>query len=302
VNTAIQTLPLNQLPWTHFEQLCVRLAAKELKWVDARLFGTAGQDQQGIDLYAVNDGGEYSVWQCKRYQRFQPPLIVAAAEEFAAGDWSQTARQFRLCVTDDLTSVEHVYAIEKARKLLQPKGIQFVPMGLRELSASLKPHRDLVSDFFGPAWADLFCIADSSKDKASQESEGEPDPVEEVLISNLMKVLSMPDKIWSAPTAMRKHREVFAIVPRSDAFILRDTRLYTFANLRNPQCDLRQVVDDSQIADELVKSWLGDSDKIRWLVELLNSCLGQYLFSLGLKANKGHRYFFKPSKEGGDRV
>lgn len=302
MSTAIQTLPLNQLPWTHFEQLCVRLAAKELKCVDARLFGTAGQDQQGIDLYAVNDGGEYSVWQCKRYQRFQPPLIVAAAEEFVLGDWAQTARQFRLCVTDDLTSVDHVFAIEKARKLLQPKSIQFIPMGLRELSVALKPHRDLVSDFFGPAWADLFCVGDFSKGPSSNDPESEPDPVDEVLISNLMKVLSMPDKVWSAPTDMRKHREVFAIVPKSDAFILKDARLYTFANLRNSQCDLRQVVDEAQIADEPVKCWLGDNDKMRWLVELLNSCLGQYLFSLGLKSNKGHRYFFKPSKEGGDRV
>ena len=302
VSTAIQTLPLNQLPWTHFEQLCVRLAAKELECVDARLFGTAGQDQQGIDLYAVNEGGEYSVWQCKRYQRFQPPLILAAAEEFVVGDWSKTARQFRLCVTDDLTSVEHVYAIEKARKLLQTQGIQFVPMGLRELSASLKRHRDLVSDFFGPAWADLFCLSDFRRDKPSQDSESDPDPVDEVLISNLMKVLSMPDKIWSAPTAMRKHREVFAIVPKSDAFILRDTRLYTFANLGNSQCDLRQVVDDSEITEQPIGSWLEDTDKIRWLMELLNSCLGQHLYSLGLKANKGHRYFFRPSKDGGDRV
>lgn len=175
-------------------------------------------------------------------------------------------------------------------------------MGQRELSAALKPHRDLVSDFFGPAWADLFCVGVNSKNNSSVETESDPDSVDEVLISNLMKVLSIPDKIWSAPTEKRRHREVFAVLEKTDAFILRDARLYTFANLRNTQCDLRKVVDETAIDDESVESWLGDNDKIRWLVELLNSCLGEYLFSLGLKANKGHRYFFKPSKEGTDRV
>jgi hypothetical protein len=302
VSTAIQTLPINQLSWTYFEMLCMRLAAKGHNCIDSRLYGTAGQEQQGIDLYAVNGVGEYSVWQCKRYQRFQPPFTVKAVEEFLSGDWAKTASQFRLCVTDDLTSVEHSYAIEQARKLLLPRGIQFLPMGLRELSVSLKPHRDLVSDFFGTAWADLFCLKEVSSGPSAGGPEGEPDSVDEVLISNLMKVISLPDKIWSAPTEKRKHSEVFAIVPRPDAFVLRGAKLYTLANLGNPQCGLRAVVDDSQIEDELTQSWLGDADKSRWLVELLNRCLRNHLFSLGLKPGKAHRYFFKPNKEGGDRV
>lgn len=301
VSSAVQLLPLKELQWASFEQLCVRLALKDHEFKDARGFGTTGQNQQGIDLYAVNDAGEYSVWQCKRYQRFHPPLIESAVEEFLKGHWAKSAKEFRLCVTDDLTSTGHAYAIEKARNMLLNNGIRFIPMGLREFSYALKEHPDLVADFFGPIWREHFCVKTASWDSRQDGQKGQADSVDEVLISNLMKVIAFPDTVWSAPTDKRKHREIFEIVQNPDALLLKDKHLFTFANLDDQQCPLRTVVDSNHINRLTTESWFEDTIRVNWLIELMNSCLKQYLFSLGLKWNNGHRYFFKPSIDGGNR-
>jgi hypothetical protein len=47
--------------------------------------------------------------------------------------------------------------IEVARALLKAKGVTLEIWGADHLSQALKGRRDLVEDFFGPAWAHAFC-------------------------------------------------------------------------------------------------------------------------------------------------
>src|SRR6266581_2470010 len=67
VITTPAELPISDLAWPDFERLCLQLARRESDVLGARLYGTAGQEQQGIDLYArVTGANAYRVYQCKR--------------------------------------------------------------------------------------------------------------------------------------------------------------------------------------------------------------------------------------------
>src|SRR5262245_18282624 len=66
VETRPQVLPLEQLDWDDFERLCLRLVRISGTVEHAQLYGTRGQDQSGIDLYARQEDGVYVVFQCKK--------------------------------------------------------------------------------------------------------------------------------------------------------------------------------------------------------------------------------------------
>ena len=66
---------------------------------------------------------------------------------------------------------------------------------------------------------------------STPDSPAAPDPVSEAILGSLLPVESFPATLWSAPTEARKSEEVYSVVPDSAAFILREKRLYTFADL-----------------------------------------------------------------------
>src|SRR4051812_44750252 len=83
VETLRQTLPYEDLTWQDFERLCLRLARTEGEIEGCRLYGTQGDDQDGIDLYGRRRGVEkYIVYQCNNEADFGPAKIVAAVDEF----------------------------------------------------------------------------------------------------------------------------------------------------------------------------------------------------------------------------
>lgn len=60
--TLVQGLRFEELTFEDFERLCVRLVEQGGDIETVRVYGTRGQDQQGIDLYARRrEGGEYWV-------------------------------------------------------------------------------------------------------------------------------------------------------------------------------------------------------------------------------------------------
>ncbi len=86
VVTRAQELPFDELAWEAFEKLCLRLAKLESSIQHCQLYGTRGQGQKGIDLYArQKHTGVYSVYQCKREKNFGPGKIEDAVDKFLAG-------------------------------------------------------------------------------------------------------------------------------------------------------------------------------------------------------------------------
>jgi len=122
-----------------------------------------------------------------------------------------------------------------------------------------------------------------------------PDDVSELLISNLLPVSSLPAKIWSAATTLRKTREVYEQVNSGDGVIINGDRLYTFAQLSDELCPLRSVVDVSTISDKDRRDdWLANKGKGHLYTWLLNSYLRKFLEEVGLNQDEKERFFFPP--------
>ncbi|MEK8019388.1 MAG: ATP-binding protein [Candidatus Parabeggiatoa sp.] len=158
VITRKQELPFLDLQWEDFEKLCLRLARLEANIEHCQFYGTRGQNQEGIDLYARVKGEEkYRVYQCKREKSFGPAKIKEAVSKFLQGAWANKTDTFILCTIENLVSNERSKELEIQATRLKEKGINFLSWGSDELSAKLKDHPKIVDDFFGRDWAIAFC-------------------------------------------------------------------------------------------------------------------------------------------------
>lgn len=128
------------------------------------------------------------------------------------------------------------------------------------------------------------------------------DPVEEVLLSNLLPVTQFPGTVWSAPTALRTKADLWKHLVEKEArdsvppFILRDGRIYTFADLATLRGSLPPFVDKRGLRSEAAGQWQVQEDRWRWYVELLHAALRNYLRGTLhlLVDNERHRFFFGP--------
>jgi hypothetical protein len=156
--TRLQELPFGDLEWPDIEKLCERLAELDGEPEYVSRYGTAGQDQAGIDIYSRAPGGGYAVYQCKRYQRLYPSIIRTAVQEFLDNSWREKVTRFVFCTSHSLIETSLADEIEaqaaRLRKLEPP--IVLDAWGAESLSRKLKALPDLVEDFFGAPFVDLF--------------------------------------------------------------------------------------------------------------------------------------------------
>ncbi len=158
VVTLLQELPFEKLNWENFERLCYRLIRLESDVEFCTLYGTPGQCQDGIDIYARQKlTGKYTVYQCKRVNDFSPSKIKNAVCKFLEGEWAERANTFVLCTTESLRKTERCQEIETQYDLLNQKGIALSIWGKDELSAKLKDYPNLVYDFFNRDYVVKFC-------------------------------------------------------------------------------------------------------------------------------------------------
>lgn len=168
VDTRIQELPFGELEWEDFERLCLRLVRIEREVEHCQLYGTRGQDQEGIDLYAKRVSEKYFVYQCKRVKGFGPASIKAAVDKFLEGEWVSKTDTFVLCTSESMVPTERSNEIEVQRKILNKEGIRFVSWDKETLSAKLKDLPKLVDDFFGRAWVEKFCGSEKVQELGSR--------------------------------------------------------------------------------------------------------------------------------------
>jgi len=164
VSTRFQVLPLEKLSWESLERLCYRLALRTADMADCRRYGIQGQDQQGIDIYVRQAlDGKYTTWQCKRYGEFTASDLRKAVAKFLKHDWAKTSATFHLAVSVSLAPTDLADAVEEQAKECKSVGIEFVPLDADRLSDLLKPHPDLVDDFFGRPWVEAFCGSEAAR-------------------------------------------------------------------------------------------------------------------------------------------
>lgn len=130
------------------------------------------------------------------------------------------------------------------------------------------------------------------------ESAAAPDRIMDVVLGNLLPVESFPGTVWSGSTDARQAKEVWAVVPDAPAFELQEGRLYTFADLSNPQNDFQRLLMAGDIKGEAVRSWSRNPARWRWFVSLLNRSLKRHaVLPLNMGRDDRGRYFFRPGVE-----
>jgi hypothetical protein len=165
VLTRLAQLPVHELTWESAERLFLRMLERmgAVQW--AKLYGTRGQDQEGIDAYARlrvtgtgrGSGRPYAVLQSRRVLRLTASDIEHAIADFLAGGWPAQTGTYIFATSFDLTDTRLDGALRRAAELLGEKGIEFVPWGSVQVSEILRFHSDLVDDFFGRSWVEPFC-------------------------------------------------------------------------------------------------------------------------------------------------
>lgn len=173
-------LPLGDLSWENTERLFLQLLKSQGSILWAKLFGTRGQDQEGIDAYArlraapramaANPGDApgpddrpYVVLQSRRVRALTPSKIARAVDDFLAGTWPAKTGTFYYATTYDLTDTKLDKALRDASARLADVGIEFVPWGAHDVNEMLRSRPDLVDEFFGRAWVEYFCGPDAAE-------------------------------------------------------------------------------------------------------------------------------------------
>ncbi|MGI5243248.1 NACHT domain-containing protein [Dactylosporangium sp. CA-139066] len=172
VETNLQVLPLSQLTWPDAEKLFLRLLQTVRPVTYAKLFGTPGQGQQGIDAYARlpldltaadATGRDYITLQSRRVQALTAAKIKKAVDDFLKGDWSDKTRIFYYATSYDLQDTKLDEELRTQGDRLAGLGVTFVPWGVQEVSALLKDHPRIVDDFFGRSWVEAFCGPEAAR-------------------------------------------------------------------------------------------------------------------------------------------
>ncbi len=157
VPSARGILPFGELKWDDLERLCLRLARKRGDVAECRLYGVPGDQQEGIDLYSRRkSGAKWSVYQCKKVKALTARLLDNAAGLFLARDFAAETEVFTFCTNRSLRSTALDRAWRKVAKTLAARGIEAVRWDGDELTELLREEREIVFDFFGPAWFTAF--------------------------------------------------------------------------------------------------------------------------------------------------
>jgi hypothetical protein len=159
VAAAAHELPFHAIPWEDFEKLCLRLVKHEGEPEHAQRFGTAGQDQSGIDIYARHVDGVYVVYQCRRVATLTDADLRRAVEDFLAGEWADRATRFVFCTSQSSVPTRLAGEIETQAARLRAReepAIALVVWDAEALAERLRPHPDIVEEFFGRAWLERF--------------------------------------------------------------------------------------------------------------------------------------------------
>jgi hypothetical protein len=166
VETNIQVLPIGQLDWPDVEKLFLRLLQTVRPVTYAKLFGTPGQAQAGIDAYArlpldlttsEANGRDYITLQSRRVKSLTAAKIKSAVDDLLKGEWADKTRTFYYATSYDLQDTKLDKAVRTQTDRLAALGVTFVPWGVQEVSAVLKDHPRIVDDFFGRKWVEAFC-------------------------------------------------------------------------------------------------------------------------------------------------
>jgi hypothetical protein len=153
-----QSLPIGELSYENLQRLSVRLLSAMKCAIHCQEYGTLGQKQEGIDIYArLPSQPKMEVWQCKRYKKFKASDVADAVSEFLAGNLASETAKFVIVTSADTEDIKLAKADQVAAAELSKHHIEFELKGCTSLTVSLKAHPDIIDDFFGRSWVEACC-------------------------------------------------------------------------------------------------------------------------------------------------
>lgn len=297
VETRLQVLPFNDLPWEKFEQLCARLVQTEQAIFDCYRYGKPGEEQSGVDILArrwVEGRVEKWAFQCKRYSRY-----TASDAQQALDSFHFPADHFVLCLS--LLASKDVRDIVAQRPIAQLWDTE-------DLSRRLKNHPKLVEDFFGSGWRKAFCGEIHSATPYSRQSDvsrliGIGLSHQESLFSNLIPFRQLPKTIFRGSLPLRPS-SVSTPQEAERTPLYKTTRqfAFTFANLRDRDIAGLMGCDFQSARDIPLSRWLAQPLERSWFRDLFYLYLQRKCHLLGLAYDSRHRRFYFTPQDGGERV
>ncbi|SOZ36216.1 DUF4365 domain-containing protein [Cupriavidus neocaledonicus] len=124
----------------------------------------------------------------------------------------------------------------------------------------------------------------------------------ETLVSNLLPVTKLPERLYLAETPYRTAKDLGAALREANLrleFVLKNERILAVRDLTEPR--YQNLCDRGTVEDFGVKEWAAspDADRQRDFVNLINSCLREKLRSMpeALRFDKATKCFFFPPSE-----
>lgn len=139
LDSDVDLLPLDdpQWDWKDFERFCLGFVKAQPGVRDARLYGTRGQDQRGIDIVADLEDGGTRTYQCRKWRAYRKAdaehtveeteyeadehVILAGCEVgTAVRDYIDGVESWSLLDKEDLSrAVREIEPRERARRLIE---------------------------------------------------------------------------------------------------------------------------------------------------------------------------------------
>jgi len=127
-------------------------------------------------------------------------------------------------------------------------------------------------------------------------------PKRETLVSNLLHVTKLPERLYLAETSYRTAKDLGSALHEANLrleFVLKNDRILTVRDLTDQR--YQSVCDRGTVEDFDIKEWAEstDQDKQRDFVNLMNSCLREKLRSMpeALRFDRDTKCFFFPPSE-----
>lgn len=161
LHRTVSEIPFNKSPkdftWEKFENLCTLLAKNEYDVKEVRPYGSQGDNQEGIDIYAFDPNKQkYLTIQCKRVKDYNPQKIENAVNTFLTGRIKEDSYIFILACTDDLRKGKRQNELIKQEKRLAELNIEFVNWDYHGITELLKKYPKIVGDVFSKDYVKAF--------------------------------------------------------------------------------------------------------------------------------------------------
>lgn len=155
VDPQLEYLPTEQLSWENFERLLLRVAQDVHGLRNVRRFGTTGQAQKGLDVIGINSDDKAEGIQSKRRKTFTKSHLDDAVDKYKESTFRFPFARLAIGVSKQVAERKIVEHLIELNVTLAPLEVEIWDQDA--LSRMLRPHPQIVTEFFGPATAKRFC-------------------------------------------------------------------------------------------------------------------------------------------------